>query len=596
MTFQIALLLGFVATAMALFWWERFPADVVALGLLLALVGAGLLPMDKAFAGFGSDTVIMMLGLLILTAALRRTGVVDLVASAVLRHAGDGPDRLLWAIMLTSAGIGAFISNTASTAFFLPMVFGIARKTNVSPSKLLMPLAFSGIVTSSVTLISTSTNLVVSGLMSQYGMRPLSMFELAPVGLPIAIIGLLYMFFIGRRLIPDRAPVAEMTEEFGVRPYLSELVIQPGSSLAGKALGKSNFGRSTGLNILRIIREDGRHVEARAHTMIEPGDILLVEGRQEDIVKIKDTAGVEIKADVHLSDPDLQDDEMGLVEVIVPPGSPLIGSTLKTGRFRDRYGLQVLGLNHRGINVVQELGHVPIQLGDVLLVQGRRHRLARLAHDSAFQILGPMEPMEEARPRRRHALTAIGIFTGVIALVTFGVMPLALAAMLGVLLVFITGCITPERAYREVDWKVIVLLGSLLGLSVAMDKSGTAAYLARVIVSFAGEAHPLWLLSGFFALTVVLTQPMSNQAAAIVVLPIAIQTASQLGLNPRTFAVMIAVAASCSYLTPLEPACLMVYGPGRYRFADFLKVGAGLTLLIYLVAIVCVPWFWPLKN
>jgi di/tricarboxylate transporter len=374
------------------------------------------------------------------------------------------------------------------------------------------------------------------------------------------------------------------------------LVIQPDSSLVGKSLGESNLGQFTGLNILRIIRKNGRHLEARPDMRIERGDVLLVEGRQEDIVKIKDTAGVQIKVDVHFSDPDLQDREIGLLEAIVPPGSPLIGSTLKTGRFRDRYGLQVLGINRRGVNVVRELGHVPIQLGDMLLLQGCRRRLLRLRHDPTFQILGPMEPMEEARPRRRRTWLAVGIFAGVIALVTFGAMPLALAAMFGAFLVFVTGCITPERAYKEVDWKVIVLIGSLLGLSVAMDKSGTATYLAQLIASLAGHTHPLWLLSGFFVLTVLLTQPMSNQAAAIVILPVAIQTANHLALNPRTFAVMIAVAASCSYLTPLEPACLMVYGPGRYRFADFFKVGAGLTLLIYLIAIVFVPWFWPLRS
>lgn len=596
MTFEIVLLLCLMAVAMALFCWERFPADVVALGLLLALVGTGLLPAHLAFSGFASDTVIMIAGLLILTAAMQRTGIMDLVASAVLRRAGNDPGRLLWTIMLISAGLGAFISNTASTAFFLPMVFGIARKANISPSKMLMPLAFSSIVTSSVTLISTSTNLVVSGIMTQSGMPGLAMFELAPVGVPIALVGLLYMFYVGRRLIPDRTTAAEMTEEFGVRPYLSELVIQAKSPWAGKTLGELSIGHSTGLNVLRIIRETGRPIEPRSQTTIKAGDNLIVEGRREDIVRIKDTAGVEIKADVKLSDPDLQDDEMGLVEAFVPWGSPLIGSSLKRSQFRERYGVQVLGINHRGINVVRKLSEVLIRLGDVLLLQGPRDRLARLHSDPAFQILGPMAPMEEARPLRRRAWLAASIFAAVLALATFDVMPLAVAAALGVLLVFVTGCLTPERAYAEVDWKIIVLVGSLLGLSVAMDKTGTATYLAQLIASSVGSAHPLWLLTGFFALTIALTQPMSNQAAAIVVLPVAIQTAYQIGLDPRPFAVMIALAASCSYLTPLEPACLMVYGPGRYRFMDFFKVGAGLTLLIYLIAIVLVPLLWPIKS
>ena len=594
MTPQILLLLCLLAVALALFWWERISAEVVALGLLLALAFTGLLPANQAFAGFGSDTVIMILGLLILTAALERTGVVELGGRAVLRYAGADPDRLLWIVMLASAGVGAFISNTASTAFFLPMVFGIAKKSGISASKLLMPLAFSSIVTSSVTLVSTSTNMVVSGMMTSYGLPPMGMFELAPVGVPIAVVGLVYMF-LARRFVPERAAAADLTEEFGVGPYLSEIVIQPGSALAGKTLGEANVGQQLGLEVLRITRDKDQSIAPRASTVLKEGDVLLVEGSQEDIVKIKDTVGVEIIADARLSDPDLAAEDTALVEAALLPGSPLIGRPLKNHRFRERYGLQVLGINHRGVNIVRELSQAPLALGDVLLVQGRRQNIARAHESNVFRMLGPMEQVEEIRPRRERAPLAIAIFLGVLMLVTFKVLTLPLAVMLGALLVFVTRCITPEEAYARVEWKAIILVGSMLSLGAAMEHTGAAKYLAWQLVSFTGAAQPLWLLTVFFALTVFLTQPMSNQAAAIVVLPIAMETALQVGLNPRTFAMMIAVAASCSYLTPLEPACLMVYGPGRYRFTDFLKIGSVLTLLIYGVAITLVPLVWPLK-
>lgn len=594
MTPQILLLLCLLAVALALFWCERVSSEVVALGLLLALAFTGLLPANQAFAGFGSDTVIMILGLLILTAALERTGVVELGGRAVLRHAGADPDRLLWIVMLASAGIGAFISNTASTAFFLPMVFGIAKKSGISASKLLMPLAFSSIVTSSVTLVSTSTNMVVSGMMTSYGLPPMGMFELAPVGVPIAVVGLVYMF-LARRFVPERAAAADLTEEFGVGPYLSEIVIQPGSALAGKTLGEANVGQQLGLEVLRIIRDKYQSIAPRASTALKEGDVLLVEGSQEDIVKIKDTVGVEIIADARLSDPDLAAEDTALVEAALLPGSPLIGRPLKSHRFRERYGLQVLGINHRGVNIVRELSQAPLALGDVLLVQGRRQNIARAHESNVFRMLGPMEQVEEIRPRRERAPLAIAIFLGVLMLVTFKVLTLPLAVMLGALLVFVTRCITPEEAYARVEWKAIILVGSMLSLGAAMEHTGAAKYLAWQLVSFTGAAQPLWLLTVFFALTVFLTQPMSNQAAAIVVLPIAMQTALQVGLNPRTFAMMIAVAASCSYLTPLEPSCLMVYGPGRYRFTDFLKIGSVLTLLIYGVAIALVPLVWRLK-
>ena len=594
MTLQILLLLVLLVVAVALFWWERVSSEVIALGLLLALAFTGLLPRDQVFAGFGSDTVIMILGLLILTAALERTGVTDLAGRAVLRHAEDNPDRLLLIVMVASAGIGAFISNTASTAFFLPVVIGMARKSGISASKLLLPLAFSSIVSSSVTLVSTSTNMVVSGMMSAYQLSPIGMFELAPVGIPIAIVGVVYMFLV-RRFIPERPTSEDLIEEFGIRPYLSEIVIPPGSNLAGKTLGEANIAQQLGLTVLRILRDKNQKLTARANTMLREGDTLIVEGSQADILKIKDTAGVDIVADAKVSDSDLAAENTALVEAVLLPGSPLLGRTLRRLRFRERYGAQVLGINHQGTNVIDKLPDVSFRLGDLVLLEGGRENLARLHENRIVRVLGTSESMEDVRPRMGRAPLAVGTFIGVLALVTAGVLNLPLAAMLGVLVVFIGGCITPEEAYARVEWKAIILIGSLLGLGAAMEQTGAAKYLAWQLVSLVGTSQPLLLLTVFFALTVFLTQPMSNQAAAIVILPIAIQTALHLNMNPRTFAMMVAVGASCSYLTPLEPACLMVYGPGRYRFADFLKIGAPLTLLIYIVSITLVPLVWPLK-
>ena len=596
MTLQIGLLLGILLVAVILFWQEKISADIIALGILLSLIFTKLLPAKEAFAGFGNDAVIMILGLLIMTTALQRTGVIDLAGRAVLSRTGDSPNRILLIVMLLTAGLGAFVSNTASTAFFLPVVIGIARKSKMSPSKLLMPLAFSSILTSSVTLVSTSSNIVISGMMQNYGLPPMGMFELAPAGIPIAIGGLFYMYFVGRRLIPDRVHATDLTEEFGVRPYLSEIIIQPGSSVADKTLAEAKVGQALGLTVLRIFRGESNYLAPRSDTVLKAGDILLVEGSQEDILKIKDVAGVEIKADVLLSDPDLQLGDMALVEGILLSGSQLIGRTLKRYRFRERTGLQVLGVNHHGHNVVEKISQVPLQLGDVLLLQGPRANLVQMHDENLFRLLNPISQMEEKRPIVRRAPIAVGIFAFVLGMATFKVMSFPVAAMLGVLLVFATRCITPEQAYPRVEWKAVILIACMLGLGTAMEKTGAAKYLAGLLVTAAKGSSPYWLLSAFFALSVLLTQPMSNQAAAIVVLPIAIQTALQTRLNPRSFAMMVAIAASCSYLTPLEPSCLMVYGPGRYRFRDFLRVGAILTVLIYVIAILTVPRVWPLHG
>ncbi len=592
MTYQIAVLFAFVGVALVLFATEWLEADVTALGLLIGMVLTGILPAEKAFAGFGSDTVIMILGLLIMTAALMRTGVMDLVGRWIVMHAGDSARRLQTVVMTGAAGLSAFMSNTAATAFFVPVTFGVAKRAKISPSKLLMPLAFATILAGTITLIGTSTNLVVSGLLTQYKLAPMGMFELAPVGIPITLAGLLYMMTLGRRMIPDRFSADEIggTAQ-SLRAYLTEVLVQPESPLVGKTIAQSGLGRDLDLTVLRIVRNKTESIPARGDTLINAGDIILVQGASEDILKIKDVSGIDIKADVKLADPQLEDKDTGMVEMIILPGSPLIGRTLKSQRFREHYGLQVLGVNRHGEMTHRKVSVLQLHLGDVLLVQGPLAKIEEAADDPTFRLLGELSTK---RPNTRRAPIAIAIFLLTLGLATFEVMTLPVAMMLGALLVFATRCITPQEAYCDVEWKAIILIGCMLALGVAMESTGGAAYLSGLIVNAVGS-NPLLLLSGFFFLTVFLTQPMSNQAAAIVVLPIALQTAYSLNLNPRPFGMMIAFAASCSFITPLEPSCIMVYGAGRYRFADFLKVGTLLTLIIFVIAIVLVPIVWPLN-
>lgn len=594
MTFEIGLLLGLIVVALVLFSVEWMPADVVGMGLLLALMITGLLPAEKAFAGFGSDTVIMILSLLILTAALLHAGVVDLVGRAILRHAGQRMHVVLLVMMIAVALLSAFISNTAAAAFFIPVAMGIAAKARISPSRLLMPVAFASILSSSVSLISTSTNLVVSGLMTGAGLPPMGMFELAPVGIPIAIVGLAYMYFVGRRWIPERAGTSGPLEGFGVRSYLSEVLVLPESPLVRKTLAESRLGHDLDLAVVRVVRgeDPGESLLPTARLRLRAGDVLIVEGAREEVLKVKDTAGVEIRPEVTLSDPFVKNGDAVVVEALVVPGSPLVGRTLRRIGFRERYGLQVLGLNRHGRNLLTKLGRIVLHAGDVLLVQGRTSNVAALNEDRVFSVLGAIE---ERRPDRGRAWRTGLIFAGALGLATFDVLPLAVAGFLGAFLTFVTRCVSPSDAYRAVDWRVIILIACMLGLGAAMNETGAAQFLAQTVAGWTTGLPPIWLLGGFFFLTVLLTQPMSNQAAAAVLLPIAVQTAHHLSLQPRPFAMMIAVAASCSYLTPLEPACLMVYGPGRYRFFDFIRVGGPLVLVIAALALWLVPQIWPLQ-
>jgi di/tricarboxylate transporter len=591
MTLPILLLLVILAIALVLFWLEWVSPDVTALGVLLALILFGLVPPQQAFAGFGSDTVILLLGLLIMTAALMRIGVVEVVSRKLLEFTSTHPGSLLPATMLAVAMLSAVINNTAAAAFFLPVILGLSQRSKRSASRLLMPMAFAAILASSVTLVSTSTNVVVSGLIAQAGLPPIGMFELTPIGIPVMVAGLLYMQFIGRRLIPDRPATETLTDTFSLRPYLAELRIAPGSPLAGNTLQQSGLGQNYDLTVMAILREGQRRLELSADTILQAGDKLLTQGSSEAILKVKDFTGIDIQADAKFSDVDLQSDGLGLAEVVLLPGSPFIGRTPKGLQMRERYQIQVLAINRRTGMIRSKIAETRLELGDVLLVQGEQKQIAALQADQAFDVLG----VRAAEPfNRGQAWTVIGIFAGALLLGSLNLVPLPAAMLLGALLVFLTGCITPDDAYRQVDWKILILIGSMLGLGVAMQSTGAAEFLAKGLIELVGAWNPLWLLTGFFVLTVLLTQPMSNQAAAAVVIPVALQTAAQLGLNPRTFAVMIAVAASTSYLTPLEPACLMVYGPGRYRFMDFVKVGGLLTGVIYLLAIILTPLLWPL--
>ncbi len=592
MTLPILLLLVILIIALVVFSFEWIPPDVTALGVLITLIVLGLVPLEQAFDGFGSDTVMLLLGILIMTTALMRTGVVEVVSRKLLQLTSQHPRGLLPAIMLAVGGLSAIINNTAAAAFFLPVILGLGQRAKLSVSRLLMPMAFAAILASSVTLIGTSTNVVVSGLITQFGLPPIGMFELTPVGVPIFLVGVLYMLFIGQRLIPEHAAPQTLTEKFDLRSYLAELRILPGSTLDGRTLAQSGLGSNYDLMVLAIIRADQRQLDPPADAILRVEDVLLVEGSSEAILKIKDAAGIDIQADAKFSDVDLQGDGLHLAEVILLPRSPFIGRTPKGLQMRERYQVQVLAISRRTGVIHSKIANTRLQLGDILLVQGSPKQIAGLQTENTFDVLGMVDTK---RFKRRQAWMVIAIFTGALALGSLKLVPLPVAALLGALLVFVTRCISPDDAYRQVEWKVLILIGCMLSLGTAMQSTGTAEFLAERLTALVGSLDPLWLLTGFFALTVLLTQPMSNQAAAAVVIPVALQTASQLGLNPRTFAMMIAIAASTSYLTPLEPACLMVYGPGRYRFMDFVRVGGLLTLVVYLLAIVMTPLLWPLK-
>jgi di/tricarboxylate transporter len=503
--------------------------------------------------------------------------------------------RVTRLLLVAVAAVSSFLSNTVTTAVFLPIMIGVARRSATALSRVLMPLAFASILAGSVTLIGTSTNLVVSSQLPRYGLAPIGFFELTPVGLGITVLGLLYLFFVAPKLVPDRGQ-REMTDKYDLRRYLSEALIQPGSRLAGKTLSESQLGSAMNLNVVGIVRDEKRNLAPGPQETLRENDILIIEGKAEDILSVKDAGGIEIRADVKsaLSDGDLQSEQIRMMEAMVLPRSQFAYRTLKEARFREKTGLTVLAVHSAGgPDRIEKLSMTLLKPSDVLLVQGTLEALDRIRGGNDLFLL---EDVSAHHPRRRRAGWAAAIFVGAILLGVTGILPLVIAFLAGGVALVLTRCLTSAEAYESVDWRLMVMIGCMIAFGVAMEKSGTASFLSELIVRHVSPFGGLALLAAFFLFTVILTQPMSNQAAALVLLPVAIAVSRKLGLNPRSLVMAVTFAASCSFLTPLEPSCVLVYGPGRYRFFDFARVGLPLTVIVFVFSMLLIPIFWPFAG
>ncbi|MGB8510717.1 MAG: SLC13 family permease [Pyrinomonadaceae bacterium] len=609
MTPAIATVLVLLLVALVLFGTEKIPIDIVTILLVIALILTKTLNVTDAFAGFGNDIVITIAGLFILTGGLVKTGVVDVVGRRLHRVAGGNEFRLTTLIMFTAAACAAFMKNTTTTAMFVPVVLGISARARVQPSKLLMPLAFGAILGGTCTLIGTSTNLAVSGALAKLGqsaelaqrfhvdaelLRPFSMFELTPVGVCIVAVGMLYMLLLGLRLLPGRGHTESLVEQYHIREYISEVIVLPASPLVGQTLAEANLSDMLDLTVIGIIRGTQGRIAPRAEERINAEDLLLVQGRVEDILRVKNEAGIEIRPDFELNKQHLETEGVELFEVMVLRGSDLNGRTLRGLNFRDRYNLTVLAINRHGVALLSKLSSVSFKFGDVLLVQGRKESVERLATEGNLLLL---EEASERRGRAGKRIWAVAAFVVFLffSITHLGGVPLSVAVLFGVLILLASKAVRMVEMYEMIDWRLIVLIAGMISFGTAMERTHADQYLADMIVRYFSAYGPLAVLAGFVVMTIALTQPMSNQAAALVVLPIAVKTALSLGLNPRAFAVAVTYAASCSFLTPLEPACVLIYTPGRYRFMDFVKVGSIMTVAVFAIVMILVPYFWPLN-
>ena len=578
--------------ALVLFVTELVPIDLTALLVVGLLILTQVLTPAEGFSGFSHPAPVTVAAMLVLSTGLIRTGAVAKLGQKVSALGGSSEVSQLAVIFPVVALLSAFISNTAAVAMFLPLVLNIAREKKLSPSKLLLPLSYAAILGGACTYIGTSTNIIVGTIFAAGTHPPLQMFEFSGLGLVLLTLGAIYMLAIGQRNLPYRPTEASLTEGYRLREYLTELVIRSDSPLLDKTLRETDFSQMLDIEVLEIQRGRQKLRLFLQEIRLKSDDILIVKGNLENILKIRDTEGVDILAEAKLSDRDLKSEDITLAEAVISPDSSLIGRTLKEANFRQRYQATALAIRRHASQIRDKLGRVRLRMGDMLLVQVRKEVLGNLRQDSDFLLI--LEESQSSDFRLSKLPIAVLIFLGVIAAAASQKLPIELAALFGALLMVFTRCITLREAYRAVDWRIVILIGGTLSLGTAMEKTGTATAIAENLVGWSGTLGPVALIAVLYLVTMGMTEIMSNNATAALLTPIAISIAHHGGWDPRPFAFCVAFAASCSFLTPIGyQTNTMVYGPGGYRFTDYFKVGAWLSLISWLTATLLIPHIWP---
>lgn len=577
--------------AVALFASGRLRIDLVALCILAVLALTGLVTPAEAISGFASEATITVLAMLILAGGLTRTGATATLGRLIGRAAGESRWQVLLGITVSGAVLSAFVNNTAVVAVLLPLAVKLGHDRAIPPSQLLIPLSFACMAGGTVTLIGTSTNLLVSAIAAQHGLRPISMFELSPVGLVFAAVTVAYVLVAGRWLLPGRV-TRQYTERYRLRDYLTELVVGQNSDLVGKPLSEVNLEKDYGVEVLGVLR-DGVRTGRMRDVQIAPADVLLVRGTVQPLLEVKELPGLSLKPEVMLGDEDLTSEDVVLAEAVLSPTSRLRGRTPRDVFFRQRFNLTILAIQRQGRSLATRLADTPLHVGDTLLLQGRRSHLEELAQDSGFIVLGEVDAPP---PRRRRMWVAIGVMAAVVALAGAGLVPIVVASLCGVAGMVLLGCLTMEEAYESVEWSVIFLLAGVIPLGIAMERTGAARLVAEVTLGAVGWLGPVAVLAAFYLLGSLLTELMSNNATAILLTPIAIAIAAQLDVDPRPFVMAVAFAASASFMTPLGyQTNALVYGPGGYRYTDYLKIGTPLNVVLWGLATLLLPVFWPLR-
>jgi di/tricarboxylate transporter len=595
----IPLTVGVLILALMSFIAAWLPVDITAISITVVLMILGLVTPDEGISGFSNSATITVMAMFILSDGIQRTGVISIVRDFLMDWGGKKPSQQIFVMGGIVGLITAFINNTAVVAVFIPIVEDWCSKRNISVSKLLIPLSYSTVLGGTITLLGSSTNIVASGISQKLGYGGFSLFQFTVLGLITFAIGLIYLSIFAPKLLPDRKPATSdlVSQDYGLKDYVSEVIIKPQSSLIGQTIRSSEIQRKFDLAVLEIIRNDSHFPPPIADKLLAGGDILLVRGRREDLLKIRDERGIDILPDLDfgqksLAETELTSQEEGVAEVLILSNAKIIGSSLKDLRFRQRYNATVLAIR-RGEELIRErMGKIPLRFGDLLLVQGPKESLLGLQTSSDLLVI---EKQNIESLRRNKAWFALAILFGVVVIAAFDWMPILVTSLAGVILMILTGCLKPGEIYSAVRWDIIFLLAGLFPLGIAMENSGTTQWIADNLVIFGGHFDGYWVLVFFYITTSLITEILSNNAAVILMIPVAVKVATTLSLNPIAFMFAVTFAASNSYLTPIGyQTNTMVYGPGGYKFFDFTRVGLPLNLILTVLTPLLIVWLYGL--
>ncbi len=594
MTFEIAFVLGLVLLTFILFVTEKFSLDVTALLILTILFIGGFLSVEEAMSGFSNPAVIIISLLFILSHALQKTRILEYLIVRINQLVSRSRPLGLGVYLLTIAFASALMNNTAIVAIFMPVTIRLAHRYRMSPSKLLIPLSYAAIMGGTLTLVGTSTNLIVNSIYINNDGQPLGMFEFAKFGWITLTIGIIYVLTIAPKILPSRTVTSSLTQSYHMAGYLTEMKLSKDSPLVGSSCQQRNISQNYDVIVLDIQRGDRLITYKVGNEKLQADDILFVKGSVESFLQMKEVEKVSLLTDEKLTQNELEQEDNILIECMVTDQSNLIGKTIVNSNFRKRFYAFILAIRREGSIIRKKIAHVLIQSYDTLLIYGGRKELSKLANTSGFILLGEVE--EQLVKVRFWWVSIISIiFTILFAAV--GLLPIIKGALLSVVILLALRIITPNEAYQSIHWQVIILIAALIPLGTVIETTGTASFIgdsiAQLVRLFSDSYQPYILLGITYLITMILTEVSSNTATAIIMTPIVLSLAAKMGIDARPLIFAVCFAASASFSTPVGyQTNLMVYGPGGYKFSDFIKVGLPLSITLWLTAIIFIPMIW----